>query len=225
MRPQNIDLRAEQLSSLERPRLNYSLAARFFFAAMDLVTGKKDTLPKAMLLEILASIPYREWEIRKYKHITRFFRKSEKVSLAQRVIEWGRHAQDNEYDHLLVINEKMKEDGIKEKWYLTPFITFFVVLSYVIISKLYARVNIKGAFHFNAEFEDHAEHVYAGLVRDNPQWEEQKVTNELVKRYADVDTWADVFRSIGLDERDHRDESFLFCGMPEMVAGFKSDAE
>jgi hypothetical protein len=225
MRPKNIDLRAEQLSSLERPRLNYSLAARFLFVSMDLVTGKKDTLPKAMLLEILASIPYREWEIRNYKRITRLFRKSEKVSWAQRVIEWGRYAQDNEYDHLLVINEKMKEDGIKETWYLAPFVTFFIVLTYVIISKLYACINIKGAFHFNAEFEDHAEHVYAGLVRDNPQWEEQKVTNELVKRYADVDTWADVFRNIGLDERDHRNDSFVFCGMPEMVEEYKTAAQ
>ncbi len=88
---------------------------------------------------------------------------------------------------------------------------YFIVLFYVIISKIAARVNIKGAFHFNAEFEDHAEHVYANMVQEHPEWEEQPVTNELVKNYADVDSWADIFRRIGLDERDHKNESLRFC--------------
>lgn len=212
------DLKAEQMATLSRPRLKYSFAAHFFFFSMDLVTGKRNTLSKAMLLEILASIPYREWEIRKYKGITRSFRNAEKVTHAERVIEWSRHAQDNEFDHLLVINEKMKEDGMKEAWYLKPLFTFLFVLTYVIIAKLIARVNIKGAFYFNGEFEDHAEHVYAGMVKDNPQWESQKVENPLVKSYADVENWADVFRRIGLDEREHRNDSFTLSGNSDLVA-------
>ena len=50
----NIDLRKEQLSSLQRPHLNYGMASRFFFFGMDLVAGKKNDLPKAKLLEILS---------------------------------------------------------------------------------------------------------------------------------------------------------------------------
>ena len=37
----NIDLRKEQLSSLQRPHLNYGMASRFFFFGVDLVAGKK----------------------------------------------------------------------------------------------------------------------------------------------------------------------------------------
>ncbi|MDP3452689.1 MAG: alternative oxidase [Bacteroidales bacterium] len=218
MELQKKDLRAEQMATLSRPRLKYSFAAHFFFFSMDLVTGKRNTLSKAMLLEILASIPYREWEIRKYGKITRSFRNLEKVAYAEGVIDWSRHAQDNEFDHLQVINEKMKEDGLKEAWYLKPIFTTFFVLTYVIIAKLIARINIKGAFHFNGEFEDHAEHVYAGMVNDNPEWENQKVDNPLVKRYADVENWADVFRRIGLDEREHRNESFTLSGNSDLVA-------
>lgn len=216
-----INLKYEQQASLARPRLKYSLSARFFFFALDFVTGRRITLAKAKLLELLASIPYRQWEIKQYDTITHCFRNTQKVNLAESVIEWGRNAQDNEYDHLQVIHQKMKEDELKDPWYLWPPITFLIVFTYVIISKLLALINIKSAFHFNAEFEDHAEHVYAQMVSEHPEWEKQQVTNELVKRYADVDTWADVFRRVGLDERDHRNDSFIFCGKPEYIVSYE----
>jgi ubiquinol oxidase len=212
-----IDLRAEQENSLSTPRYSYSTAARFFFLSMDLLTGKKDTLPKAKLLEILASIPYREWEIRHYTKQTRQYKELMKVEKSKEIIEWSREAQDNEYTHLLVIHQKMLESGLKDKWYLSAFMRFFIVLSYVIIAKTMACLSQKRAFLFNAEFENHAELVYAGMVKENPDWENEKVTSELVKAYADVETWADVFRRIGLDERDHMNHSFIAAGKPEFV--------
>ena len=213
-----IDLRKEQQSSLQRPPLNYSVAARFFFFGMDLVAGKKHTLSKAKLLEILACIPYREWELRQYIRLSYNYFNRKKVDWAHDIIDWGRAAQDNEFKHLLVIQEKMREDGLKDQWFLSTPVVFFVVSFYILLSKLIAWVNIKAGFRFNAEFEDHAEHIYAQLVVDNPQWETQKVDNPIVKDYADVDTWADVFRRIGLDERDHRNHSFEFAGTPEKMA-------
>ncbi len=47
----NIDLRKEQLASLQRPHLNYGLASRFFFFGMDLVAGKKMIYPKLNCLK------------------------------------------------------------------------------------------------------------------------------------------------------------------------------
>ena len=164
-----IDLKKEHQNTLNTPRYKYSLMAKMFFLAMDIAAGKKDTLPKAKLLEILASVPYRIWEIRHYTKQTRKYANSDKVKKAQSVIDWGREAQDNEYTHLLVIHEKMKEDGLKDKWYLKPFFTFFIVLTYVIIARLMAFFSQNRAFLFNGEFENHAESVYAGLVVDNPQ--------------------------------------------------------
>lgn len=220
-----IDLKKEQQVTLNTPRYKYSLMAKIFFAGMDIAAGKKDDLPKAKLLEILASIPYRMWEIRHYMKLTRKFRNISKVEKFQSVVDWGRSAQDNEYMHLLVIHEKMKEDGIKDKWYLNPVIAYFIALTYVFIAKTLAFFSQKRAFLFNAEFENHAEGVYAQLVVDNPQWEEQKLTNELVKTYANVDTWADVFRRISLDERDHMNHSFEFCGKPELVQKYEGMPE
>lgn len=215
-----IDLKKEQQSSLTRVRYKYSLAAKCFFVTMDWIAGKKVTLAKTKLIEILASIPYRAWEVRQYGRLTRLFRKKEVVEEALRIMEWGREAQDNEYWHLRVIHEKMKEDGVKEAWYFFPLIPFVMVISYVLITQFMALVNIRRAFLFNAEFEDHAEHVYAQFVAENPQWENQPVHNELVKQYGDLNTWADVFRRIGLDERDHRNDSFVFCGKHECVVKY-----
>jgi demethoxyubiquinone hydroxylase (CLK1/Coq7/Cat5 family) len=216
-----IDLRKEQKASLARPRHRYSLAARIFFLMMDLVTGRKTTPAKAKLIEMLASIPYRSWEIRQYTRLTRMYRDRDKVVQAESIMEWGREAQDNEYWHLVVINEKMKEDGIRDPWYLFPLIPWFMVTGYVIITRIMAVLNIRRAFLFNAEFEDHAEHVYAKFVEDNPGLEDQRVDNPLVAEYGDFESWADVFMRIGLDERDHMNNSFVFCGKPEHVIKYE----
>lgn len=188
---------------------------------MDLFAGKKVTLAKAKLIEILASIPYRAWEIRQYSSMTRRYRDQELVRQARGIMAWSRGAQDNEYWHLLIINEKMKEDGVRDPWYLFPPIPFLMVAFYALLTRTMALINIRRAFLFNAEFEDHAEHVYAQFVEEHPEWEEQPVNNELVKQYGSFNTWADVFRRIGLDERNHMNKSFVFCGKPECVVEYE----
>ena len=220
MNATQIDLKKEQQASVARPRYRYSLAARFFFLSMDLVTGKTTTLAKAKLIETLASIPYRAWELRQYARMTRGYRRADLVRSARTVMEWSREAQDNEYWHLLVIDEKMKADGTKSPWYLFPMIPFMMVMTYVVMTRLMALFNIRRAFLFNAEFEDHAEHVYAQFVADHPEWEDQEVASPLVKEYTNCGNWADVFRRIGLDERDHMNNSFVFCGKPEQVVRY-----
>jgi hypothetical protein len=111
----------------------------------------------------------------------------------------------------------MKEDGIKDPWYLVPPVPLFMVGFYAAIMHLLAMTSIRRAFLFNAEFEDHAEHVYAQFIEEHPEWEQQPVNNEQVNENGELPTWADVFRRIGLDERDHMNMSFRFCGKPECV--------
>ncbi len=220
-----IDLKKEQAATLERPRYKYSLAAKVFFRVMDLLTGKEITLGKAKLIETLASIPYRSWEIRQYARLTKRYKDNKLIRQAQRIMTWAREAQDNEYWHLLVLNEKMKEQGLKDPWYLHWPIPWIMVTGYVILTRFMAVVNIRRAFLFNAEFEDHAEHVYARFVSEHPEWDEQKINNEKVKEYGNYETWDDVFRRIGLDERDHMNNSFVFCAMPEKVVTYEGMPE
>ena len=214
------DLVQEQKASSARPRYRYSLAAKVFFLSIDLITGRTITLPKVKLIEILASIPYRSWETRQYARMTRRYRDRALVQEARKIMEWAREAQDNEYWHLLVVNEKMKEEGAKDPWYLSPPIPLLMVGFYAVLTRVMALTGIRRAFLFNAEFEDHAEHVYAQFVEEHPEWERQPVNNEQVKERGALPTWADVFRRIGLDERDHMNMSFVFCDRPERVVHY-----
>ena len=216
----SIDLKKEQQASSARPRYRYSRAAKVFFLAIDLITGRALTLSKVKLIEILASIPYRSWEIRQYARMTCRYRDLGLVQEARKIMLWAREAQDNEYWHLLVVNEKMKTDGIKDSSYLFPPIPLLMVGVYTIFMHVLALVSIRRAFLFNAEFEDHAEHVYAQFVAEHSEWEQQPVHNEQVKAYGDLSTWADVFRRIGLDERDHMNMSFAFGGQQECVVAY-----
>jgi len=215
-----IDLKAEQQASLNRPRCSYTPAAKFFFASMDLVTGKGVNLPKTLLIELLASIPYRAWELRMYSKLTFGHRKREAIKKTIEIMEWSRDAQDNEYWHAQAIQEKMIEEDTKRPWYLLPPVTFFVIMTYVFFTRSMALFNLRRAFLFNAEFEDHAEHVYAQFVEENPQWEEQPVKQEVVLDRMEFSTWAEVFCRIGLDEREHRDASFIEAGLPDQVVGY-----
>ena len=216
----NIDLKKEQQASLARPHYKYSAIARFFFFSMDMLVGRKTTLAKVKLLEILACIPYRAWENRQYKRMTQHYKDPQIVQQAGRITTWGRDAQDNEYWHLLVVNEKSKEDGINDPWYLATPITFLMVMIYALSAWTMAMFNIRRAFLFNAEFEDHAEHVYAQFVAEHPEWEKQPVKSDLVKTSGNFSNWADVFRRIALDERDHMNKSFIFCGKSDSVVKY-----
>ena len=215
-----MDLKKEQQATLARPRLKYSFIAKIFFWGMDLITGKQTTVAKAKLIETLASIPYRAWEIRQYAVMTRIYKRLGLVKRSADLMNWAREAQDNEYWHLIVLEEKMKEDGAKDPWYLKQPVPWLIVLSYVIITRLMALINIKAAFRFNAAFEDHAEHVYAQFIEDNPALDDQPVNNDIVKEYADLPTWGDIIRRIGLDEREHMNNSFYFAGDDDKVVKY-----
>jgi len=217
-----IDLKAEQQASLNRPRCHYSLAAKFFFSSMDLITGKGVNLSKTLLIELLASIPYRAWELRMYSKLTFGYRRREKIKQILKIMEWSRDAQDNEYWHAQAIQEKMMEDNTKRSWYLWAPISSFVIVTYIMFTRLMALFNLRRAFLFNAEFEDHAEHVYAQFVEENPQWENEPVTQPLVLERMKFKNWAEVFCRIGLDEREHRDASFVEAGFPEKVTNYNN---
>jgi len=216
-----IDLKKEQQASRARPRYPYSAVARVFFVSMDMLTGKTTTLAKAKLIEILAPIPYRAWERRERGRVTRHLGGGELGHEAGAIMRWGKEAQDNEHWHLLLIGEKIREDSAKEPWYLSPPLPSLMVGPYALLTWAMARVGLRRAFLLNAEFEDHAEHTYAQLVQDHPEWEDQPVESAVVQGYGSFRSWADVFRRIGLDERDHMNNSFVFAGRPEHVVKYE----
>jgi ubiquinol oxidase len=226
-----IDLKREQEATLARPRHTYSASARFFFRSMDAMAGPEDTLPKVKVIESLASIPYRAWENRQYDRITRHYGDPDVMQKAEAILRYGRAAQDNEVQHLRIIEEKLRREGIPDPRFMTRPLPELMVDSYQLFSGTLARLGIRRAFVLNAEFEDHAEHTYAELVAAHPEWEDAPVEGDAVREYAAYHgldgfaCWADVFRRIGLDERDHRNASFAFAGMYDHIVRYEGMPE
>ncbi len=225
-----IDLRKEQEETLARPKLRYSFLAKLMFWSMDLAYGRETTVPKIKFLEILARIPYQAWEIKQYWRLITGFGEAQTRDDAEGLIKWAREAQDNEYWHLVVASEKMKQGNLKDSWFWYHFVPFIAAFMYTLFSRLLAFVSIRTALRLNAMFEDHAEHAFMQFVKDNPQMENELVESGAVQdgrgpvggRYS---SWADVFRRIGLDERDHMNESLRRCGMAARVVAYVSENE
>lgn len=212
-----IDLKKEQEATLARPRRDYSLMAKMLFTGMDLIYGKELTLPKVKLLEVLARIPYQAWEIRQYRRMNSLFADAAAVEQAREIMAWGRAAQDNEFWHLRVITERMAELGVRDTALRERLVRPIAAFKYNLFSRLLARFNIRRAFLLNAEFEDHAEHEYMRLVADHPELETMRVQNRAAAEEGEFTSWADVFRRIGLDEREHMNDSLAHCGRASEV--------
>ena len=216
-----IDLKREQMATIARPRYPYSTATKGLVAGMDVFAGPATTLVKAKIVETLAPIPYRAWESREYGRLSRHVGDEELEREAGAVLQWGREAQDKEYQHLRVIDAKLREDGIALPRRLSRPMPDLMAGSWALASRTLSVASMRRALLLNAEAEDHAEHYYAELVELHPEWEDQPVTNPAVRAYGEFGSWADVFRRVGLDERDHMNASFAFAGMPEHIVEYE----
>ncbi len=196
-----------QAESLESPRRRYGVAARALFAMLDVLYGKRRTLSKFKVLELVARVPYQAWEQVAFVAITHVH---EQRGMARRIHERVAHSrgqQDNELWHLLIIEELLAKSGQPQprvKFYWLPQMIAFV---YYHVSWLLFVVRPRWSYRLNADFEDHAEHEYMTLVAEHPDWESEPFESEFADDYGHFVSLADLFRQIGHDERVHKQES------------------
>jgi hypothetical protein len=199
-------LRVEQEVSLYTPRRRYSLSARALFAMMDLLYGKARTLEKFRVLELVARVPYQAWENVAYVAVTHT---ASQPRLARRIfnkVRASRFEQDNEQWHLLIL-EELTADGPKRQFVRNRVVPQLLAFGYYQLSWLLFVLRPKWSYRLNADFEDHAEHEYALLVHEHPEWETEPYDGEFAAEYGHYASRADLFRQIGFDERQHRLES------------------
>ncbi len=200
-------LRREQQVSLRSPRRRYSLSARALFAAMDLLYGQERTLPKFRILELVARVPYQAWENVAYVAVTHT---SRQPHFARRIfdrVRVSRFEQDNEQWHLLVLEELLEADDSRRSFLLHRVVPQIIAFAYYQLSWFLFALRPAWSYRLNADFEDHAEHEYALLVHENPEWEHTAYTGSFADEYGNYSTLAELFRQIGYDERLHRLES------------------
>ncbi len=208
-----VDLKAEWEKTLQDKGLHANLILRCMFVAMDLIYGKAREIDKFLVIEILARYPYWAWEVGSYLRLTRdyanpnFAEKSES-DRAWHHIKLGRKSQDNEQWHMFILEDLMRQKGMKRRFLKHFLLPRFLAFGYYFLTRIMYRVRPAWSFDMNARFESHAEREYAQAVVDHPEWEDEEIDTEYFVYYPRVKTMADLFRRISLDERDHKFESW-----------------
>lgn len=200
------ELVEEHRITLSSPRREYSMSSRTLFWLMDRVYGEERSLEKFRVLELVARVPYQAWENVAYVAVTHT---ANQRGFARRVFDRVRIArweQDNEQWHLLILEELTAGSGrrgfVRSRVIPQLLAFFYYQLSWFLYALRPAR-----SYRLNADFEDHAEHEYALLVQEHPEWEHLPYDGEFTADFGDFDSLADLFRQISFDERLHKLES------------------
>lgn len=201
------DLAVEQAKSLSTPRRTYGLLARLLFLTMDLVYGRRRTLSKFKVLEIIARVPYQAWEHVAYIAMTHTYAQPHFARRIFDFIQESRHQQDNEQWHLLLLEELVQRKGVRESFFFARVLPQFMAFAYYHISWLLYVIKPARSYGLNADFEDHAEHEYMEFVWENPALETEPFVSEFTADYGNFANLADLFRQIGVDERSHKEQS------------------
>lgn len=197
---------AEQAVTLASPRRRAGLSARALFLVMDVVYGTERTLEKFRVLELVARVPYQAWENVAYVAVTHTARQP---GFARRVfdrVRVSRWEQDNEQWHLLIL-EELTRDASRRSWLRSRVLPQILAFGYYHLSWVMYAVRPAWSYRLNADFEDHAEHEYALLVQEHPEWEDTVYTGGFGDDFGRYESLADLFRQICYDERLHKLES------------------
>jgi len=200
-------LRDEQERTLASPRRRASLSARALFKVMDLLYGEERTLPKFRVLELVARVPYQAWENVAYVAVTHTSRQPGFARQVFDKVRISRFEQDNEQWHLLILEELLHEHPERLGFLRHRLVPQVIAFGYYQLSWVMYAINPHWSYRLNADFEDHAEHEYALLVQEHPEWEDTPYEGSFTDDYGDYASLADLFRQIGYDERLHKLES------------------
>lgn len=208
-----MNLKEEWEKTLKDEGLHSNIILRCMYAVMDIVYGKAREIDKFLVIEILARYPYWAWEVGSYLRLSRqytgtTFAKKANSDDAWKHINMGRVSQDNEQWHMFILEDLMRQRGMKKNFLKHFIIPRFLAFGYYVLTRIMYRVKPEWSFDMNARFESHAEREYAKAVVDHPEWEEEAIDTAYFEYYPKVTTLADLFRRISLDERDHKHESW-----------------
>lgn len=180
--------RARHRQTLDTPERPYGIDARIIFWLEDRVWGPARTLSKFKARELVARSPYRAWE---------------------RTHDDGqddeRDAQ-NEISHWNILRDLVAEDESREdplRFTLLPALGAAAMFTFTLVQH---RIDPDRSHRLNADIEDHAEHEYARLVAEHPEWETLPY-RATVAEYGEYESRADVLRQISCDERVHKERS------------------
>ena len=201
------ELRAHQQRYLDLPEYRYGLPARLLFWTAGKAFPQGRSFEFFAFVELVARVPYMAWE--HVGHIAqtqnqRDHRFSRKI---QDRVHLARDEQDNEFWHLLIMQEFLEKQGYKRRWFLDRVFPQFLSFLYYQLSWLLYVVRPKWSYQLNSDFEDHAMRQYARFVAEHPEFDEMPWISDYRGDYGFHATVADMLRQIARDEEQHKEHS------------------
>jgi ubiquinol oxidase len=202
-------LRYEQYSTLATSRGRPNMVVSALNLVISLLYGRRPSLPKSLVLEHLAQVPYRSWERIAQRRIVRTRGRSALARRIQMRVAEARAQHDNEQWHMLVLEELLARRGQRLGWLRYRLIPRLMAAPWQLATWILHLVKPRWSYLLNAAFEDHAEREYMRFVATNPALEREPFTSQLADRWNHPVTVADVLRQIGYDERCHKLDSIV----------------
>lgn len=200
-------LKVEQQKTLSSPPMRYNFLAQVLFIFMDLAYGRKRSLSKFKVLEVIARVPYQAWEHVAYIAITHIYKDADFAKRIFDRVQESRQQQDNEQWHLLILEEWIHRRQIHENFFLHRIVPQILAFVYYQISWFLFVIKPSLSYRLNAYFEDHAEREYMAFAKERPELGSEPFESHFKSEFGNFKTMADVVRQIGYDERVHKLES------------------
>jgi hypothetical protein len=210
------ELRTAQQQTLAQPRLRYDPVTRLLVATVNLVYGRRASLAKFKVLEVLAPLPYQAWERVAYRAFTRFHRHG---AVARRVLDAiaeARAQQDNEAWHLLIMENLLAAQRFKQGVIRFRLLPRLMAGPYRLLCWTLLVIRPAWSYRLNASFEDHAEHEYMTFAASHPELGTRDYDREALVGYGNYESVADLLRQVGHDERVHKLESLAALRQPRI---------
>jgi hypothetical protein len=201
------DLVRAQAQTLSQSRLRPDPVTAVLVGVVNLIYGRRASLTKFKVLEMLAPVPYQAWERVAYRALTRLHRHT---SVARRVFDAvveARAQQDNEVFHLLVLEDLLQAQGTVQGGFRYRFLPRLMAFPYRLLVWSLLLVHPVWSYRLNTSFEDHAEQEYMAYVAAHGELEDQPFQSQAAADYGTYSSVAEVLRQIGHDERVHKLES------------------
>ena len=206
--------REEQARTLASPKRRHSKAARALFRGMDLVYGRKRSLRKFLVLELIARVPYQSWEQVAYIAITHVARRP---GMARRIydrVAEARAQQDNEQWHLLILEDLLQRERARMgllRYQLLPQVIAFAYYQFSCCSTSSVPT---GATASTPTSRTTPSTSTPSSWPSTRSWRTRRSRAPSQEEYGSFESLADMFRQVGYDERVHKEESIALMASP-----------
>lgn len=204
------ELREHQQRFLATPSYRYGVPARLLFWTADKVFPQGRSFEFFAFVELVARVPYMAWEHVGHIAQTQNHRDHGFDRKIQDRVVLARDEQDNEFWHLLIMEEFLETQDYKHRRFLDKvFPQILSVIYYHLSWALYVAYP-KWSYRLNSDFEDHALRQYAAFVEEHPEFDETPWESRYRTDYGHHATIGDMLRQVAVDEERHKNHSDEF---------------